>query len=129
VVAAQHAWLSALQPEGAAAILHRTVERAAEIAERQGVGTARLLSERVVDRVVDERPDAAEEPEAFLHRLATIVEADLADLAERLPATRMAERRRRYRHLGFHAHVPGTAVSGEPTPEVTRSQPEETHEP
>lgn len=103
VVAAQHAWLSALQPEGASAILYRTVERPAEIAERQGVGAAHLLSERIVDRVVEERPDAAEQPEAFLHRLATIVEVDLANLAERHPATRMAERRRRYRNLGLRA--------------------------
>jgi acyl-CoA carboxylase subunit beta len=129
VVAAQHAWLSPLPPEGASAILYRTTGRAVEIAERQGVGAAHLLSERIVDRVVDERPDAAERPEAFLHRLAAVVEADLADLAERLPATRMAARRRRYRQLGLREDVPGTTANAPLTPAITRSQPAERYEP
>jgi acetyl-CoA carboxylase carboxyl transferase beta subunit len=128
VVAAQHAWLSPLPPEGASAILYRSTRRAAEIAERQGVGAARLLSERIVDRVVDERPDAAEQPEAFLHRLAAIVEADLADLTAHLPATRMAARRRRYRQLGLREDVPGTGANAPLTPAITRSQPEERYE-
>ncbi len=125
VIAAQHAWLSPLPPEGASVILHRTTGRAAEIAERQGVGSASLLSEQIVDRVVDERPDAADRPEAFLRRLGAVVEADLADLAERLPATRIAARRRRYRQLGLRADVPGTAANGAQTPLLTRSQPKE----
>jgi acetyl-CoA carboxylase carboxyl transferase subunit beta len=104
-------------------ILHRTTGRAAEIAERQGVGSASLKSEQIVDRVVDERLDAADRPQAFLHRLGAVVEADLADLAERLPATRIAARRRRYRQLGLRADVPGTAANGAQTPLLTRSQP------
>ena len=35
VIAAEHAWLSPLPPEGASAIVHDDVEHAAEMAERQ----------------------------------------------------------------------------------------------
>ena len=52
VVAAQHAWLSPLPPEGASAIVHRTVDRAGELAESQGIGSADLLASGVVDRVI-----------------------------------------------------------------------------
>ena len=37
VVAAQHAWLSPLPPEGASVIVHRTTEHAATVAQEQGV--------------------------------------------------------------------------------------------
>ncbi|MEU7626285.1 carboxyl transferase domain-containing protein [Streptomyces hygroscopicus] len=59
VVAARHAWLSPLPPEGASAILHRTTERAYEVAARQGVRSADLLAQGIVDRIVEE--DAAED--------------------------------------------------------------------
>jgi acyl-CoA carboxylase subunit beta len=101
VVAAQHAWLSPLPPEGASAILYRTTTRAGEIAERQGVGAAQLLSQRIVDRVVDEPTDTADRQDAFLHQLSAVIETELADLAEGSPTTRMAARRRRYRRLGL----------------------------
>ncbi|WP_272927043.1 carboxyl transferase domain-containing protein, partial [Streptomyces malaysiensis] len=54
VVAARHAWLSPLPPEGASAILHRTTERAYEVAARQGVRSADLLAQGIVDRIVEE---------------------------------------------------------------------------
>ncbi|HET8789240.1 MAG TPA: carboxyl transferase domain-containing protein, partial [Actinomycetes bacterium] len=69
VVAAEHAWLSPLPPEGASAVLYRTTERAVEVAERQGIGVAALRAHRIVDRVVPELPDAADEGEAFLQRV------------------------------------------------------------
>ncbi|WP_051886321.1 carboxyl transferase domain-containing protein [Streptomyces hygroscopicus] len=59
IVAARHAWLSPLPPEGASAILHRTTERAYEVAARQGVRSADLLAQGIVDRIVEE--DAAED--------------------------------------------------------------------
>ena len=69
VVCAQHAWLSPLPPEGASAIIHRTTERAPEMAEAQGVRSLDLLRDGIVDRVVAEHPDAADEPAAYLERL------------------------------------------------------------
>jgi acetyl-CoA carboxylase alpha subunit len=101
VVAAQHAWLSPLPPEGAAAVLYRSTERALEVAERQGVGVAALRANGIVDRVVAERPDAADEGEAFLRRVGAVLEAELGGLLGSEPAARYRERRRRYRDLGL----------------------------
>jgi acetyl-CoA carboxylase carboxyl transferase beta subunit len=101
VVAAQHAWLSPLPPEGASAVLYRTTERAMEVAERQGVGVAALRSRRIVDRVIPERPDAADEGEAFLQRLGEVLEAELGALLRSEASARYGERRRRYRTLGL----------------------------
>ena len=101
VVAAQHAWLSPLPPEGASAVLYRTTERAVEVAERQGIGVAALRAHRIVDRVVPELPDAADEGEAFLQRVGAVLEAELGLLLRSDPSARYRERRRRYRALGL----------------------------
>jgi acetyl-CoA carboxylase carboxyl transferase subunit beta len=100
VVCAQHGWLSPLPPEGASAIIHRTTDRAAEMAEAQGVRSLDLLRAGIVDRVVAERPDAADEPAAYLARVARVLEAELAGLLRRDPRTRLAARLARYRTLG-----------------------------
>jgi acetyl-CoA carboxylase carboxyl transferase subunit beta len=101
VVCAQHAWLSPLPPEGASAIRFHTVDRAAEMAQAQGVRSADLLRNGVVDRIVAEHPDAADEPGEFLARLGAVLEQELAVLA-RQPADRLlAERLTRYRRLGL----------------------------
>ena len=100
VVCAQHAWLSPLPPEGASAIIHRTTDRAPEMAEQQGVRSLDLLQAGIVDRIVAERPDAADEPAAYLARVASVLEAELTWLLRRDPGTRLAARLARYRHLG-----------------------------
>jgi acetyl-CoA carboxylase carboxyl transferase subunit beta len=102
VICAQHGWLSPLPPEGASAIIHRTTERAPEMAEAQGVRSLDLLRAGIVDRVVAERPDAADEPAAYLARLARVLEVELAGLLRRDPQTRLAARLARYRTLGSH---------------------------
>ncbi len=53
VIAAQHAWLSPLPPEGASAIMHRTPDRAPEMARQQGVRASDLQRRR------DRGPDRA----------------------------------------------------------------------
>lgn len=80
VVAAQHAWLSPLPPEGASAIVHRDVTHAPELARAQQVRAIDLHRLGVVDRIVAERPDAADEPEAFCQRLGAVLEHELAAL-------------------------------------------------
>lgn len=80
VLAARHAWLSPLPPEGASVIVHRAPGRAAEMAAAQGVRSADLLRDGIADALVDERPDAAREPEAFCRRAAAAVERALAAL-------------------------------------------------
>jgi acetyl-CoA carboxylase carboxyl transferase subunit beta len=100
VVCAQHAWLSPLPPEGASAIIHRTVERAPEMAAAQGVRSLDLRRAGIVDRVVAEHPDAADEPAAYLARVARVLEHELTGLLRRDPRTRLAARLARYRRLG-----------------------------
>jgi acetyl-CoA carboxylase carboxyl transferase subunit beta len=93
VVAAQHAWLSPLPPEGASAIVYGDGEHAAELAARQRVRAADLAAIGVVDRIVPELPDAADEPEAFCRRIGAVLEAELTALLAAgpgSPATRAA---------------------------------------
>jgi acetyl-CoA carboxylase carboxyl transferase subunit beta len=100
VICAQHGWLSPLPPEGAAAIMHRDTARAPEMAAAQGVRSLDLRSAGIVDRIVAEHPDAADEPEAYLDRVARILEHELTTLLRSDPAIRLATRLARYRALG-----------------------------
>jgi acyl-CoA carboxylase subunit beta len=100
VVAAQHAWLSPLPPEGASAIVHRDLAHAPELARAQGVRSLDLRSAGIVDRIVAERPDAADEPEEFCARLSDVLRFELAALMQRDSATVTADRVARYRALG-----------------------------
>lgn len=84
-LAAEHAWLSPLPPEGASAILHRTTEYAAELAREQRIGAEDLLLYGVVDRVVAEPVPAHEDPEAFVRSVAAVVSAELAALRSGTP--------------------------------------------
>ncbi|GHH64382.1 acetyl-CoA carboxylase [Streptosporangium violaceochromogenes] len=100
VLCAQHAWLSPLPPEGASALLYRSVDFAPEIAAAQGVKSVHLRRDGIVDRIVPEFPDAAYEPEAFCRRVAAVLEHEIAVLLGRSPGERLAARRARYRALG-----------------------------
>ncbi|WAP55199.1 carboxyl transferase domain-containing protein [Streptomyces sp. S465] len=115
VVAARHAWLSPLPPEGASAILHRTTERAYEVAARQGVRSADLLAQGIVDRIVEEdgeadreadgdtarTPDASRTADAFLGRLGRLLGDELAALRAQDPDERLTARRVRQRGIGL----------------------------
>lgn len=101
VLAAEHAWLSPLPPEGASAIVHRTTHRAAELAAAQGIRAIDLLGNGIVDRVVREKPDAADEPEAFLLRVGAVLEQELLALRALDPEHRLRARTDRYRKLGL----------------------------
>jgi acyl-CoA carboxylase subunit beta len=100
VVAAQHGWLSPLPPEGASAIVYRTPDRAAEMADNQGVRSVDLLRAGIVDRIVPERPDAADEPEEFCRRVGEVLRQELASLLRQPRGQRMQQRHGRYRNLG-----------------------------
>ncbi|MFJ2758403.1 carboxyl transferase domain-containing protein [Nocardioides sp. NPDC087217] len=80
VVAAQHAWLSPLPPEGASAIVYGDSDHAAEMAEAQRVLAVDLQQIGVVDRIVAESPDAADEPETFCRRVGEVLEDELLAL-------------------------------------------------
>ena len=95
VVAAQHAWLSPLPPEGASAIVHRDLDHAAEMARAQQVRAIDLHRRGVVDRIVTEKPDAADEPEEFCRRVGAVLEHELSALLASGPGS-ADERARRY---------------------------------
>jgi acyl-CoA carboxylase subunit beta len=100
VLAAANGWLGPLPPEGASAIVHRTVDRAGEMAASQGVRATDLWRAGIVDRVVPERPDAADEPVEFCRRLGRVLGEELAGLLGRDDAERHRSRLHRYRRLG-----------------------------
>jgi acyl-CoA carboxylase subunit beta len=100
VLATANGWLGPLPPEGASAIVHRTVDRADEMAAHQGVRATDLWRAGIVDRVVPERPDAADEPVEFCLRLGRVLGEELAGLLGRDDTERFRSRLHRYRHLG-----------------------------
>lgn len=81
-VAAASSWLAPLPPEGASGILHRTPDRAPEIARAQGVDVTSLQRLGVVDEVVAEGPDTAQHPAAFCRRITTAIERHLLELLD-----------------------------------------------
>lgn len=89
-IATEHSWLSPLPPEGASVILHRTPDRAAELAEQQRIGAAELLREGVVDRILPEDPDGL---------LPRVVAAVVQELSAAAHAAHPAARIERFRRL------------------------------
>ncbi|WP_448625480.1 carboxyl transferase domain-containing protein [Geodermatophilus sp. URMC 64] len=100
VLAAANGWLGPLPPEGASAIVYRDVDHAGQMAQEQGVRATDLWRARIVDRVVPERPDAADEPAEFCGRLGRVLGEELAGLLGRDDTERFRSRLHRYRHLG-----------------------------
>jgi acetyl-CoA carboxylase carboxyl transferase subunit beta len=101
VLAALHGWLAPLPPEGASAIVYRDVDHAPELAAAQGIRSADLLRNGIVDTVVPEHPDAADEPTAFIERLSATIAAELAGLRSVPAEQRLAARFDRYRRIGL----------------------------
>ena len=97
IIAAQHAWLSPLPPEGASAIVHRDTEHAPEMARAQQVRAIDLHRRGIVDVIVPESPDAADEPEEFCRRVGHHLAAELARLIADGPGDLV---RRTQRYLG-----------------------------
>jgi acyl-CoA carboxylase subunit beta len=87
VIAAQHAWLSPLPPEGASAIVHRDTDHAPHMARSQGVRAIDLHELGIVDRIVAEHPDAADEPGEFCRRVGAVLEFELTRLLRDGPGT------------------------------------------
>ena len=101
VLAALHGWLAPLPPEGASAIVFRDTEHAAELAATQGIRSVELLAAGIVDVVVPEEPDAADEPAAFSERMSRAIAAELHALRRVPDGQRLATRLRRYRRVGL----------------------------
>ena len=101
VLAALHGWLAPLPPEGASAIVFRDTAHAAELAAAQGIRSADLLASGIVDAIVPELPDAADEPVEFSQRLSRAIAAEVHTLRGIPAAERLAARLRRYRRIGL----------------------------
>ncbi len=56
-VCMERGWVSPLPPEGASVIMHRTPDRAADLARQQGVGAFDMLAAGVIDAVAPEGDD------------------------------------------------------------------------
>lgn len=101
VLAALHGWLAPLPPEGASAIVFRDTRHAPELSAGQGIRSADLQANGIVDVIVGEHPDAAEEPIDFAKRMSRAIAVEL-DALRRVPAgQRMAARLQRYRRIGL----------------------------
>ncbi len=103
-LAAEHAWLAPLAPEGASAIVYRDRAHAAELAARQGIRATDLAALGIVDQVIPEpgRDVLSRDLADALHRA---LHWALADVLAQDEGTRLAARVRRYRHIGA---PPGT---------------------
>lgn len=100
VLAAGNAWLAPLPPEGASAIVHRDGSHAPDLARTQGIGAHDLAAVGLVDTVVPELPDAADEPAAFCARLGHAIATALAGLTAIPTPDRLTARTTRHRRLG-----------------------------
>ncbi|WP_051265922.1 carboxyl transferase domain-containing protein [Nakamurella lactea] len=97
VIAARHAWLSPLPPEGASAIVHHgDPSHAPEMAAAQLVRSVDLRRKGVVDRIVAEYEDAADEVPAFCRRMGSVLAQEIAVLSSLPTSQRLARRAGRY---------------------------------
>jgi acetyl-CoA carboxylase carboxyl transferase beta subunit len=101
VLAALHGWLAPLPPEGASAIVFRDTDHAPELAAAQGIRSADLLKSGIVDAIVPEHPDAADEPVEFSQRLSRAIAAEVHALRGIPADERLAARLQRYRRIGL----------------------------
>jgi acyl-CoA carboxylase subunit beta len=97
VLCARHGWLAPLPPEGAAEILYRDPGRAAEVSDGLGITATALRDAGIVDEIIGEFDDAADEPRAFCERAGRAIQRSLATLHGVDAAQRMAARLDRYR--------------------------------
>jgi acetyl-CoA carboxylase carboxyl transferase beta subunit len=99
VLAAEHASLGVIAPEGASAILYRDLDHAAELAATQGGASWQLQAAGIVDTVVPEPRPAHEQPDAFVERMRLALSATLAETTAAEAWARLAERHRRWRSI------------------------------
>ena len=95
VLAAQHAWLSPLAPEGASVIVYQDTAHAPELADRQGIRSADLAAAGIVDHIVAEAS-----ADQLLRDLGRLLRTELDSLTADDKFSRRSRRQRKYRQLG-----------------------------
>ncbi|WP_159611469.1 carboxyl transferase domain-containing protein [Glutamicibacter sp. JC586] len=99
-LAAENSWLSPLPPEGASAIIHRSTDKAPEMARQQKIGVPALCEAGLVDHVVEEQVDASKQPREFCQQLGLAIAAEIS-LARAIPdAHRLARRQLKFQRIG-----------------------------
>ncbi|MEV6274082.1 carboxyl transferase domain-containing protein [Nocardia sp. NPDC051832] len=101
VLASANAWLAPLPPEGASAIVYRDTDHAPDLATAQRIRAADLRTDGIVDRIVPELPDAADEPTDFARRMVHAIAEELAHLRTQPADHLLSMRHQRYRRLGL----------------------------
>ena len=96
VIAAGHAWLAPIAPEGASAILYRSTDRAADLARTQAIHVDALQRLGLVD-------EAVPEDDGWTTTIVDAVADQLHVLAAEPREERLAARRERLRSLGAPA--------------------------
>jgi acetyl-CoA carboxylase alpha subunit len=96
VLCARNGWLAPLPPEGAAEILYRDPARAAEVSAGLGITATALRDTGIVDRIIPEFDDAADEPRAFCERVGHEIQWALTTLWNVPPPQRLPARLSRY---------------------------------
>lgn len=96
VLAAELAWLAPLPVEGASLIRFRDTDHVVELASIMRIDSTSMLAHGVIDEVIPELPDAAQEPVAFIQRCAAALLRNLAELGVSDPQDRLDHRARRY---------------------------------
>ena len=95
IVAASHAWLAPLPPEGASLIVFRDTDHADVMARRQGIEASALAERGFVDIVVDEG-DPARDPEGFARAIGAAVTTAIAEARAIPEDRRRADRAARF---------------------------------
>ena len=73
------------------------------MATKQGVRSLDLFRAGVVDIIVPELPDAADESQQFCDRVGAVLHRELAELIAQDPSMRMITREKRFNRIGFAA--------------------------
>ena len=80
--------------------MYRDTDHAPEMAAAQGIRAKDLLARGIVDHVVVERPDGADEPEEFCRRMGRVLAHELLKLMAMDAGERYAARLVHLRRLG-----------------------------
>ena len=96
-----HAVYSVISPEGCAAILWKTRDKAQDAATAMKITAQDLLKLKVIDRIVDEPVGGAQrDVPAAIDSLGNAIEEELAALSKKEPGELREERRRKFLAIG-----------------------------
>ena len=99
VLAAKNGWLSPLPPEGASAIIYRDTAHAPQMMEDQHVTAEKLQAAGIIDEIIDEQPNAAEEVPQFCDRVISHIAHSLWELENNPHRVGRKQRFLRYEQL------------------------------